>query len=280
MLINLVYCKPVKEHQMNGKRILAAWVVAGLFASAASADQPLADRPLEGDNLAARAENRPMQAAGRAAVDRTPIVVAAPFAGRYVGDYGYRSRSSTAFGDALQGAGELFRGAGEAIRNTSEAAINIETAKSQNLRNNYEASKTFWEKRLLWSENTAYHRGRPLSSEQLRQIARDAAPARLSVIQLSPATGEINWPAGLLRPEFDDLRAKLEEVFANRTVSNSGIGSSTEVVVTRLTNSMQQDLKAKLREMTTNEYIVAKSFLRSLAYEARFMPGAEHVAQR
>jgi hypothetical protein len=197
-----------------------------------------------------------------------------------VGFYGYdyRPRAATPIGDALIGSGELVRGIGEAVRNGSEAAINIEQAKSQYLKNNYDASKTFWDKRLLWVENSAYHRGRPLSSEQLRQIARDAAPRRLGILQLSPATGEINWPAGLLRPEYNELRSVLEDVFANRTPSNSGVGSSTEVAATRITAVMQDDLKSQIREMTPNEYIAAKNFLRSLAYEARFMPGAEQVA--
>jgi hypothetical protein len=82
----------------------------------------------------------------------------------------------------------------------------------------------------------------------------------------------------LLRPEYNELRSALEDVFANRTPSNSGVGSSTEVAATRITAVIQDDLKSQIREMTPNEYIAAKNFLRSLAYEARFMPGAEQVA--
>jgi hypothetical protein len=99
-------------------------------------------------------------------------------------------------------------------------------------------------------------------------------------LQLSPTNGQINWPAGLLRPEYDALRSTVEELFANRTPSNSGVGSTTEVAVSRITSVMQDDLKAQIRQMTANEYIAAKNFLRSLAYEARFMPGAENVARR
>jgi hypothetical protein len=196
---------------------------------------------------------------------------------QFPGFYDYRPHSSTALEGALRGSGELVRSVGEAVRNGSEAAVNIEAAKSQYLKNNYDASKTFWDKRLLWTENSAYHRGQPLSSEQLRQIARDAAPQRLGLMQLSQQ-GVINWPAGLLRPEYDALRGRLEALFANRTVSDSGVGSRLEVAVTRITSAMQQDLKTQISEMTANEYIAAKNFLRSLAYEARFMPGAEQVA--
>jgi hypothetical protein len=194
--------------------------------------------------------------------------------------YGYRSASSTALGDMFRGGSEVIRSTGEAVRNGSVAAVNIERAKSQYLRNNYEATKTFWEKRLLWKEKSAQLRGQPLTSDQIRKIARDAAPDRLSSLQLSPTTGEINWPEALMRSEFDKLRPEVEKIFVNRTLANSGVDSSSETAVAKLTKSMHLDLKAQIKEMTTNEYIVAKSFLRSLAYEARFMPGLEGVAQR
>jgi hypothetical protein len=194
--------------------------------------------------------------------------------------YPYRPASSTALGDAFRGGSEVIRSAGEAIRNGSVAVVNIEQAKSQYLRNNYDAAKVYWEKRLLWRERTAELRGQPLTSEQIRKIARDAAPDRLTTVQLSPASGQINWPEPLRRPEFDKLRPELEKIFANRTIANSGVGSSSEASVARLTKAMRQDLKTQIHEMTTTEYIVARDFLRSLAYEARFVPGLEGVAQR
>jgi hypothetical protein len=194
--------------------------------------------------------------------------------------YDYRRPSSTALGDMFQGGSEVIRSTGEAVRNGSVAAINLQQARSQYLRNNYEATKLFWERRLLAKEMSAQMRGEPLTSEQIRQMARDAAPDRLSSLQLSPTSGQIQWPEALLRPEFDKLRPELERTFANRTVANSGVGSSSETAITRLTKTMQRDLKAKIKEMPISEYMVAKNFLRSLAYEARFLPGLEGMAQR
>jgi hypothetical protein len=43
---------------------------------------------------------------------------------------------------------------------------------------------------------------------------------------------------------------------------------------------MQERLRSQIDELTPNEYVGAKNFLRSLAYEARFMPGVEGVARR
>jgi hypothetical protein len=199
---------------------------------------------------------------------------------RWYDDYYRGNHSSTAAGDYLQGKSSVIASTGEAVRNISESAINGEVAKKLFLENNYDAADTYWEKRRLWTENRTHYRGDPLSAEQLRQIASDAAPDRLSVLQLQPATGEINWPAALLRPEFAGLRGKVERAFENRTISNTGVGSTTEVTVARLTNTMQGSLKARINDMTANEYIAAKGFLRSLAYESRFVPGVEGVASR
>ncbi len=194
--------------------------------------------------------------------------------------YGYRNSPATALGDALRGGSEVIRSAGDAARNGSIAAVYYQQAQSQYLRNNYEATKVFWEKRLLWKTKWAELRGQPLTSEQIRWMARDAAPDRLSTFQLSPATGEIRWPAALLRPEYDTFRSEVERVFANRTIANSGVGSTSESKIARLTKAIEDNLKAEKASMPINEYVFAKSFLRSLVYEARFVPGLENVAQR
>jgi hypothetical protein len=188
--------------------------------------------------------------------------------------------ATTPTGDYLRGTSRVIASTGEAVKNVSEAAINGEVAKKLYIDNNYKATEVYWEKKRLWAENSAYQRGTPLSADQLRQIAADAAPDRLSVLQLQPLTGEINWPAALLRPEFANLRSKVEEVFENRTVSNTGVGSTAESAVARLTDTMQDNLKAQIDDLTPNEYVAAKGFLRSLEYETRFMPGVEGVAQR
>jgi hypothetical protein len=194
--------------------------------------------------------------------------------------YDYRSSPATALGDALRGTSEVIKSSGEAARNGAISAVYAQQAHSQSLRNNYEASKVFWEKRLLWKQKSAELRGTPLTSEQIRAMARDLAPERLSSFQLSPTTNEIRWPAALARPEFDELRLQMEMVFGARTIANSGVGSTSESQITRLAKAMQNDLRLHKDDMPLNEYVFAKNFLRSLVYEARFVPGLEDVAQR
>lgn len=274
---------------MNRKLVTAVFVLASAFAGLASAQ-------INGNNENAVGANRPRNGNGvnqrlqrnRAANESLSNTLAqrAPFSGHYdewgaYADYPYRS-GSTPLGDMMRGAAEGIRATGEAVRNGSEAAVNLEVAKKLYVENDYAAAENFWEKRRLWDENKAYMRGAPLSHEQLRQIARDAAPERLSVLQLHPMTGDITWPAALLRPEFERARMAVEGLFADRTVTNTGMGSTTESAVTRLAKAMQSELKNQLHEdeLTPNEYLAAKNFLRSLAHETRFMPGVEGIAQR
>jgi len=279
---------------MNAKLFTAAFVFAMGLSAAAWAQVPGDNPAMQGNNAAIPGDNRPIQQfagnMGNARVAQQTVAnqqprlnnSLAPFGSALGvgGSYGSYSIGTTPAGDALRGAAEMVRGTGEAVRNGSEAAVNIETAKKLYIDNNYDSAKAFWEKRHLWADNATALRGNPLSVDQLRQIARDAAPARLSVLQLSPATGDINWPAALQRPEFDAMRSRVEDMFANRNVSNTGPGSTTQVAVERVTNAMQDDLKAQIDEMTPTEYLAAKNFLRSLAYETRYMPGVEGVAQR
>jgi hypothetical protein len=263
---------------MNGRLFTAAFLLV-IGASSVASAQMGARRP-DGNGVNQRLERQ------RARNENVSIALAqrAPFSAYDGwGDYGYYHSyrpASTAMGDVMRGAAEGIRATGEAVRNGSEAAVNLEVARKLAVENNYEATQTYWEKRRLWDENSAYMRGAPLSQEQLRQIARDAAPQRLSMLQLHPMTGDITWPAALLRPEFDRFRTQVEDLFANRNDSNTGIGSTTESAVVRLTRAMQAGLQNQIEELTPNEYITAKSFLRSLAYETRFMPTVEGIAQR
>jgi hypothetical protein len=195
------------------------------------------------------------------------------------GGYG-SGRASTAAGDFLQGRAQVISATGQAVKNISEGLVNREVARDLAIDNNYKYAETYWHARRMWKDERNYERGQPLSSDQLVQLSRDAAPERLSVRDLNPTTNEINWPAALLREEFAPLRAEIQTRFVSRTVSNTGLGSETEATVTQLAKAMQAELQAQLPTMTADEYIVAKSFLRSLPYETRFMPAVEGIASR
>lgn len=282
---------------MNAKVFSAALALSfGLVAAIEAADAPQADA--RGNNAANAQNNNELQFNGAdfnasgARQDRSAarellgvnVGSFAPFASNGYDDfdtfgYGYH-HSSTAGGDYLRGGAQVISATGQAVKNLSEAMVNAQVARDLSIDNNYKYAETYWKGRRMWKDERNYERGQPLSADQLVQISRAAAPERLTRHELNPNNNNINWPAALRRPEFDTLRALVQDKFDGRTVSNTGIGSETEGAVTRLAKAMQAELQAQLPTMTTNEYIVAKSFLRSLPYETRFMPAIEGLASK
>ncbi len=169
----------------------------------------------------------------------------------------------------LRGWADLWRAAGSFNYDSSLAAINQQEAYSRHLENKQKYAETYFNMRNLNREyRDAARRPRPTMSE-LKQYARDAAPERLSAYELQPETGQVAWPAALQGPQYAEQRSAIESAFAQRSVLNSGIGSSSQQVVTSQSASMQAQLKSELHEMPPMEYVAAKKFLTSLSYEAQ-----------
>jgi hypothetical protein len=64
--------------------------------------------------------------------------------------------------------------------------------------------------------------------------------------------------------------ARLETLFAERTPEDSGVGGAGYGEVRRLTRRMRDQLAARAKELSVEEYTVARKFIESLAYEGRF----------
>ncbi len=80
-------------------------------------------------------------------------------------------------------------------------------------------------------------------------------------------TGKIHWPMLLTAAEYNGQRAFLEKVFADRAY-HGVIGAEGFHMVTDLTDDMLASLKLKIRDVAPDQYMTAKRFLESLAYEA------------
>jgi hypothetical protein len=103
--------------------------------------------------------------------------------------------------------------------------------------------------------------------EEYVRLARAQAPDRLSVSQLDPFTGTIAWPPALRRAEYDNLRGRIETLFQARasgtTLAYDEIG--------RLCDEFLEVLKADMETFKQPEYIQAKNFVQSLAYESQLV---------
>lgn len=173
--------------------------------------------------------------------------------------------SSTLEEGVQRGFADVIRSRGLASVLSSEAAINYQRAYRDALDNELRATQVYFEKRRYNQDYRHANRSRPLSLEQYTRIARELAPDRLQTSQLDPFTGQINWPAPLLRPEYDDLRGHMETLFQAR--ASGAILSYGEVRAA--CNDFLGTLLSDIHTFPQTDYIQARNFIASLAYEAQ-----------
>lgn len=116
-------------------------------------------------------------------------------------------------------------------------------------------------------ERAAARRPRP-TSEQLERIAAAGRPDPLSPSEVNMVTGEITWPRLLQEQEFGEFRAALEDVFAQRAPTGQ-LPSDTAGAARQATDGMMAQLKTRVRDVNQQEYIGARRFIESLAYEVQ-----------
>lgn len=190
----------------------------------------------------------------------------------YGGGYGayYGGGGGTVAGNALGGMADVIRSTGQYNLQTSQAAINVEDARSKNFDNRIKYTQTYFEKRKMNREYRAAERPARLSSEQLAHIAAEAAPERLSGGQLNPITGRIVWPILLQANKYSAMRQEIEQGFANRAEKEGAIGTDAYLKIQSDIRKMQEMLSGDVGSVPPQDYIYAKNFLESLAYESRF----------
>jgi hypothetical protein len=183
--------------------------------------------------------------------------------------YGGGYHASTAAEGAATGMANLVSAAGSYNLQTSQAAINVETARSQNLDNRLKGTQTYFEMRKI---NTAQRRATEspyMSSEDSWRYASMSAPKRLTATQLDPVTGRIYWPAALQDPRYSDFRKQLDELFAVREAQHGGIGYEKYQDTERLVKALLAELQKNINDYSSAEYLRARSFIESLGYEAK-----------
>jgi hypothetical protein len=206
-------------------------------------------------------------AVGVAVADSKTDIVQPPSQNNYGGGYPTYYRSSTAAEGSMRGMADVVRSQGQANLSNSAAAINYSQARSNEIDNRRQATETYFDMRRM---NKAYRdseRKPKPSMEDLVRYAQAGKPKRLSPSELNPVTGTIRWPILLRSDEFTDNRAKLEKAFAERA-SHGVVGTDDYMKIKKTTAAMQADLKKQIRKAVPDQYMVAKRFLESLAFEA------------
>lgn len=179
----------------------------------------------------------------------------------------------SAVGDARRGMADVIRSGGQAAVDYTGAMINYEEAKSRYIDNELKWTETYIERQKI---GRAYRR--ELYDEKYASIRHhlankeSGAPPRLGPGQLDPSSGNLEWPDALMADEYLTMRRELEELFALRASTSGSHRYSRDIK--EKADEFKATLQADIQDIPAYQYIAAKNFLESLAYEGRFPPSS------
>ncbi len=185
--------------------------------------------------------------------------------GGYGGYPGY-SGASTAAGSAMNGMANAISAKGNYNLSTSAAAVNMTQAQKNEIQNHQTYENTYFQMRQT---NQAYQKSQqsPVPTEQeMARWARDAAPQPVSPSEVSPVSGKINWPAALMQSEFSAQRAEMDK-FTAKKASYGSLSISDQMDARKTVEAMFEELKSQITELPMQDYMAARTFLRSLIYD-------------
>lgn len=177
------------------------------------------------------------------------------------------NRASTVGESYARGMSDMVRSAGEANLNNSAAAINYTEARSNELDNRLKGTNTFFEMRRVNREARAAERRPRATQQDLIRYSKAAAPKELSSSELDPITGRVRWPVALLDDAFTEYREQLEPLLEQRA-KEGFLKSEPRRTATGLGRQMQTELKGRIHDYASSDYLAAKNFLVSLTLEA------------
>ena len=202
------------------------------------------------------------------------VVGAWPAAAQW-GGYGYNrgGYASTAAQAAAYGMSEMMRAQGYENLKNSEAARNWEDAKTQEIQNRLRWTETYFEMRKVNREAKAAEQGPPVTQEQAIRMAKMAAPPRLGSTQLDPVTGHVEYPPVLMDDIYTDYRKQLDRFFADRAAAGGSVQFSEMREFQSNVSKFIDVLKQNVKNYPAGDYGRARTFLDSLAHEARMPSG-------
>jgi hypothetical protein len=122
-------------------------------------------------------------------------------------------------------------------------------------------------------EAKAAEQGPPVTQEQAIRMAKMAAPPRLGSTQLDPVTGHIEYPPVLMDDIYTDYRRRLDQLFADRAASGGSMQYGALREIQSTVSKFIDVLKQNVRNYPAGDYGRARTFLDSLAQEARMPSG-------
>jgi hypothetical protein len=185
----------------------------------------------------------------------------------YYGEYPYVA--TTPAESYFRGAAEVIKDQGIYNQLTAQAARDLAQANTISIENTRKWIQMYFDMRQLNREERAAERGPRPSLSFLIRSAQEGAPRRLSSYEFDAATGQINWPLALLSEAFAGHRAQLERLFAYRaTGPQQAAAFDTFIGIWQGSDRLTDALQNYVAYLPPQQYVAAKRFLQSLAWEA------------
>ncbi len=179
----------------------------------------------------------------------------------------------------IQARGAYLKAMGEYCGRQAEAAEKWQDARSKKLQNDKTYVADYYAKKLIRREYTEVTARPPMNRDRAERLAKSNTPPRLHEVLPCNANSRftatdgpvpLTWPVVLETSDFDRLREDVEELWSRRWTEPSGMGTRNCWEIQQLSRSMQSVLDTQIHDLAPSDYMFAKRFLRSLAYEAEF----------
>jgi hypothetical protein len=189
------------------------------------------------------------------------------------GGYGYGGASTpgSAAGMAMA---DIVRSQGMYNQMSSAAMINVEDARSKFIDNQRQWTEVYLMKqRALNAEHAQQKEDTRARNARYQEYtaSHSDVPSRLPTSELNPSTGQVTWPAALMRDFFVDQRQPIDQMFIAR--AHTGTTSELSDAIVKGIKNLQDELRKHIRDLGTQEYMDARKFLDRLSLEGRFPTG-------
>jgi len=156
----------------------------------------------------------------------------------------------------------------------------IKQTRSITLEADLKAAKTFYEKRKLHEGYRVLHSRKSLAPENLVRYSKNIVPGRLANYQIAPCKGKIKWPLVLQEQAFLQQRLQIDSLFLQRQKAGVAVNRNACRRAQDAVTQMRNELRARVRQMSHGEYLAARKFIDSLAFETRPPKQIQAVATR
>jgi hypothetical protein len=160
------------------------------------------------------------------------------------------------------------RGYGQYQLLMAEARRAHAAARQQEIANHEQGVRTYFSVRDHNREMRQAERRPRVTNEQIRRMAVASKPAPVSPSDVDWINGQITWPTVLEGRGFDAYRVDLERAFAGRAAIGRVDGLAT-AKAQQAARGMLDELKTQVRQLSPQDYMIARRFVESLAHEIR-----------